>query len=353
MKTKIIKTHIASGILFFGVSAPLFAQTEARTPHSPVIDSATMHLGCQENPNQITWYKKDAHCAVATHQASLIYNVSRDTLMGNQLAFLANIGSEKVGGHQIAAGLNYAGETRWQLGLSANIARKVESFQIGSCNFADTVQGSQIALNINFARRVKSFQIGGWNIADTVLGTQIGFVNIAHEVQGASIAFFTLAGNGLFHLDMTTDEAGMGRLTFATGKTFYTAYSFGYTPDADNHPFALGMGIGYHKDIGLGYGEAEIASHMIVEEGVSEKDFRRKTHDDKMSQDGINSLFQAKVRFGHRLLGPVGLFAGATFNALYHGDTHAVIQPWSDGATQHTHDVDYWPGIEIGLRFGK
>jgi hypothetical protein len=178
-------------------------------------------------------------------------------------------------------------------------------------------------------------------------------VNISRHVEGASIGFFTLAGNGLFHLDMTSDEAGMGRLTFATGKTFYTAYSFGYTPDADNHPYALGMGLGYHRDMGMGYGEAEIASHLLVEQDVSLKDFRRKTHDDELSQNGINSLFQAKLRMGRRLVGPVGIFAGVTFNALWHGDTHSVVQPWSDVATAQTHDLDYWPGIEIGVRLGR
>lgn len=279
---------------------------------------------CDTSRDLVSPWKKDVFCAPAGSQISVIANIARDTVRGKQVSLFANIASTRVQCSQVSAGLNYAREA-----------------------------GSQISWNVNIAHRVENLQFGSWNIADTVKGMQIGFVNLSKQVDGTSLGLLTLSKNGLLHVNVSTEETGMGHLTFASGHKLYTAFDFGFTPDDENHPFSLGVGLGRHWDFVSTYLEAELFLHMIADERTTDSDWRHHGKHGGFNDDGLNHLVQAKLRFGQPLFAGVGCYAGLSYNALIHGDNEPLIHPWRDSFTQVEDKALFWPGIEIGLRFGR
>ncbi len=230
----------------------------------------------------------------------------------------------------------------------------VERFQLAfSFNYARHVRGAQIAYDMNIAKTVDGWQVGSVNLADSIKGTQLGIVNIARHLDGNGIGFLTLSKNGLLHLDVSAEETGMGRLTFASGKTFFTSYTFGYTFDSRNHPFSFGMGFGYHKDFGKAFLEGELGHHLVLDKHT-ERD--RLEDDDEPVGDSDwrhNSLLQAKLRVGAGLLRNIHVFGGLSYNALVTYENERLTIPWTDEFTTRSEDVFSWPGVEIGIRFGR
>jgi hypothetical protein len=302
----------------------------ALAPANPVPASAsalpdsTDRPGCDKASDLISPLMKDVSCNEGRNQVSLFANISRDTVPGNQAAFIANIATARVKGMQMGFGFNYARTVSTQLGWNTNIAHRVEKLQFG-----------------------------GLNIADTVHGAQIGWVNISRQIDGTSLGLLTLSKNGLFHLDASSDITGMGHLTFASGHGFYTAFDFGYTVDDESHPVSIGVGLGRHWDAGPGYIEAEIFTHMIADENTTKAQWEHHEKHGDIDDEGLNHLFQAKARMGLPLFAHVGIFAGLSFNALVHGDTRPMVHPWSDAMTRKEDEALFWPGLEIGLRFGR
>jgi hypothetical protein len=208
-------------------------------------------------------------------------------------------------------------------------------------------------------------QLGGWNIADTVKGTQIGFVNISKRVEGTSLGLLTLSRNGLLHLNLSTEETGMGHVTFASGRKWYTAFDMGYTVNEASHPFSLGIGLGRHWQVESGYLETEAFLHMVADRHTTEEQWKHHGKHGDIHDEGLNHLIQAKLRIGKPLfgklpsadgsagLGTLGVYAGVSFNALLFGEGGALMGPWTDQLTASSSDSKIWPGIEIGIRLGR
>jgi hypothetical protein len=290
---------------------------------------------CAEGKNEVSVWVKDEYCPSHPNQASLLANVSRDSLPGHQVALMANIATETVR-TQISAGLNYAKQAHTQLGW-----------------------------NVNLARKVTFLQLGGWNIADTVLGSQIGFVNISKRIEGTSLGLLTFSENGLLHLNLSTEESGMGHITFASGHKWYTAFDVGYTVGEANHPYSFGVGLGRHWQVESGYVETEGFIHMVGDRHTTEEQWEHHDKHGNIRDMGLNHLIQAKLRIGKPLfgkpptadgsvgLGTLGVYAGVSFNALLFGEGGALMGPWTDQLTASNSDSKIWPGIEIGIRLGR
>jgi hypothetical protein len=303
-------------------------KTEAAPSSSPAgsgsVAPVSARVGCDTAQNESAWYKKDLKCPEPGNQYSLLANISDAKVSGGQAALFANITTDEVQKYQIAGTLNYAHRVR-----------------------------TQLAWSMNFARRVDRLQIGGWNIADTVKGMQLGLINISKELDGTSIGLLTLTRNGILHVDATTDETGMARIAFASGKKFYTSYSFGYTPEASNHPFSIGVGFGRQWSWASRYFESELTMHMIADRHTDPDLWKEHDKDPDLHEVGFDHLVQAKVRLGQALFGKVSLFGGLTYNIMYVGSDAPLSQPWSNSFTIAQDDMRYWPGVEVGLRLGR
>lgn len=325
---------------FSAAISAAFAMALAGAPVSALaspdssVSATPASQACDESKNRESALVKDQYCNRDRNQFSILANITRDTLEGTQAALAGNIAAEKVK-TQISGGFNYAREVRTQLGWNVNIAHQVEALQLG-----------------------------GWNIADTVKGMQIGFVNISKQIDGSSIGMFTFSKNGLMHLNLSSEETGMGHITFASGHKFYTAFDFGYTIEDANHPFSVGLGFGRHWAFGDGYVEFELFMHMVADKRTTESQWERHEKHGHWDDAGINHLGQAKLRLGQSLFGKggaspaghwggLGVYAGLSFNALLHGDNEALIHPWTDHFSQEWKHGRYWPGLEVGIRLGR
>jgi hypothetical protein len=281
--------------------------------------------GCDTSKNHEKWYLSYRECGSQGTQISMLANVSAREVRGSQVSLLANVATDDVERVQIAGSLN--------------IARRASA---------------QILADVNIAQHVRVIQVGCVNIADTVDGTQLGFVNVANRLDGMGIGFLTLAGNGLLHVDASVDETGMQRLAFASGKGFFTSYSLGYTIGYGAHPYGFGMGAGYHQGFGKRlHAEAEFHGSLVMDRHTRLEDLG---DEDKMPGDDDwrhNLLFQGKLRLGGNLFRGVGLFAGATYNALVFGKNERLVASWSEELTRTSRNAAFWPGLEVGIRLGR
>ncbi len=289
---------------------------------------------------QDKWFYTYSECDTQTTQLSALANISKESIDGSQVSIISNFANKNLSGIQLSGGYNHVGDT-------------IKGAQFsGFVNYARIVDGAQIASNINVADVVHGWQIGELNIADTVKGGQVGVINIADHIDGYGIGLFTYADNGLFHVDYSVEESGMNRLTFATGKTFYTSYSVGYTFDGETNPYLMGVGFGYHKDFSMLYLETGFRANLIMDRHTK---FSNSDHDKNLESDEWrnNALMQLNVRLGTELFSNVGIFAGATYNGLETHGNDQLLGPWTDDFTGAHENFHYWPGFEIGIRIGR
>jgi hypothetical protein len=325
------KSPVGIGILPTCLIAGVMAQAQ---PQVEMAKDPRMQP-CSSGKNEVSVWVKDQYCHSGPNQVSFFANVARDTVPGFQFALVANIAAESV--HtQVSGSMNYAQRVNSQWGW-----------------------------NVNIARHVNRLQWGGLNIADTVNGAQIGFVNISKRIEGTGLGLITLSQNGLFHLNLSSEETGMGHITFASGHKWYTAFDVGYTVDQENHPYSLGVGLGRHWPVESGYFETEAFMHMIADRHTTHEQWKHHGKHGGFHELGLNHLLQAKLRIGKPLfghipatdgsvgLGNLGVYAGVSFNALLFGDGGALMGPWSDQLTGTSKESKIWPGIEIGIRLGR
>ncbi|MGL1901053.1 MAG: hypothetical protein OCC49_02870 [Fibrobacterales bacterium] len=293
---------------------------------------------CGEKRVDKTWYYTYSECKNQSTQISALSNVATENVSGSQVSLVSNIALGDLEDFQLTSGYNHVGGT-------------IRGYQLFAfANYAKRVEGGQIFGTINSAQYVEGIQIGNVNVVDTIVGGQIGMLNIADHIDGYSFALLTIADNGLFHVDYSADESGMNRLTFASGKTLFTSYSIGYTFDSETNPYSLGMGVGYHKEMGRVYTEVEMHGSLIMDKHTV---LTRKDDDWDRNDWRHNSLGQIKARIGMQLLNKVGLFGGVTYNGLWTHGNGALTAPWTDEYTQDHDDVHHWPGFEIGIRIGQ
>ncbi len=305
-------------------------------------DKKEQNSRCDSTLVQDKWFYTYSECDTQTTQLSVLANISKENVDGSQLSVVSNFANKNLSGFQLSGGYNHVGDT-------------VKGAQFsGFVNYARIVDGAQFASYINVADVVDGWQFGDLNIADTVKGGQFGIVNVADHIDGYGIGLFTYADNGLFHVDYSVEESGMNRLTFATGKTFYTSYSVGYTFDGETNPYLFGFGLGYHKDFSNLYLETGFTANLVLDRHTNISDIDDEDEKDlDLSEWRNNTLMQFNVRLGAELFSNVGIFAGATYNGLETHGNDQLMGPWTDEFTDNHENFHYWPGFEVGIRIGR
>ena len=299
-----------------------FIAHAAETDLSPAPETA---MGCDSTKNSVTWLKSDLECSSDKAQVSLLANISKQDVKRSQFSLLANIAMKDVERLQLSGALNYARHVR----------------------------GAQISWDINIAKTVTGFQLGALNIADTVKGAQIGSINIADHIEGVGIGFLTVTKNGLLHWDLSAEETGMEKLTFASGKTFFTSYSLGYSLLNKSHPYSFGMGFGYNKAFSKTFVEAELHGSLILDRYTKLKNADMHKGDIENSDWRFNHLMQLKLRMGQQCYRNLGVFGGLTYNVLATHNHDRLLGSADEIFTSHSKDFYGWPGVEIGIRLGR
>ncbi|MBF0431415.1 MAG: hypothetical protein HQK83_09065 [Fibrobacteria bacterium] len=293
--------------------------------------------------NQDTWYYNYSEQFDQPTQTSLLFNFSRENVKGSQISIFTNFANKNVKNIQLAWGVNHTN-------------KQVDGAQIsGILNIAHQVDGFQLAGEINFAKKVDGWQVANINMADTIKGVQLGLFNFANHIDGSTIGFFNYSKNGLLHLDILTSESGMNMLKFATGKTFFTSYTLGYTFDSETNPYRIGMGFGYHKDMNKLFFEGEFNGSLILDNQTKWSKVEDLCDNSQKHCKEIrhNSLYSLSARLGWELFSNLSLFGGLNYNWLDTDEHGPLMNPWSDRMTADYNDFHSWPGFELGVRIGR
>ena len=101
----------------------------------------------------------------------------------------------------------------------------------------------------NFVGEVKGGQVGLLNVASEVKGWQVGLVNLSGHIEGGlPIGLINYSRSGLFNLSAWRDEVGFTMFTIASGsRSFYTAFTTGFTDQDGQRHWAVGVGGGVQK----------------------------------------------------------------------------------------------------------
>lgn len=128
------------------------------------------------------------------HQASLLFNLESEQMLGHQFSFVANISTMYTEGWQVGALINYAENINgWQASAGINAAKQVKGIQLAAgLNLANDIDGFQIA-PMNIAKEVKGHQFGHWNLGKDVHGYQVSAWNIVQEVDKSQIGAWNIA----------------------------------------------------------------------------------------------------------------------------------------------------------------
>ncbi|SDD49240.1 STN and carboxypeptidase regulatory-like domain-containing protein [Niabella drilacis] len=190
--------------------------------------------------------------SVSGVQIGGLYNYAGDTVSGIQIGGLANADKSAVSGVQIAGWYN---ETQAFTGLQiAGIANNAHSVKKGMqlsglvnrtsvfqkglqlsglVNVTITMtQGTQVAGLVNRAKKINGFQLGVVNLADTLRGIAIGPINY-HR-------------NGKHALSVSAQENGQVNLSYKSGnRALYNILQVGWVQAGDPGGYYLfGYGLG-------------------------------------------------------------------------------------------------------------
>lgn len=155
-------------------------------------------------------------------QVGGLYNYAGDTVSGVQIAGLANEDKSAVTGLQIAGWYN---GTRSFNGLQiagiANNAQNVQGLQLSGIVNRATVfkKGLQLSGLVNVATGMtRGAQVSGLlNRAGKINGFQLGMVNLADTLRGIAIGPFNYHRNGKHALALSAQENGQFNISYKSG----------------------------------------------------------------------------------------------------------------------------------------
>jgi len=292
-------------------------------------------------------------------QIAGVLNASEGAVRGMQVGGVANLTHASMHGFQVAGALNLTGavEAGFQVSGVANVvngevtgaqvtgaanvtSRGVRGLQVaGAANVSSSwVNGVQIAGGMNYASDVAGLQLAAVNLTTgTVSGAQIGVVNIA-EKSDFSLGVINVNTRGRTQVEgWTAFETGL----FATalkhgGNHWHGLYGLGTRVSDPKLGLVLGMG-----------GDMPFAQRFYVGGdvvGYWEPDFEQ--------DEEFATLIQPRAYVGLRILKPLSVFAGASYNVLI-ASSHA--KNWAPDYAQragNTGDpsVRLWAGAIAGVR---
>lgn len=304
-----------------------------------------------------------------------VVNLERACVEGVQVAGALNASGGDVRGLQVSGAVNLArGEARGvQLAGAANVTRDAHALQVsgaanvvvgeaegaqlsGGVNLATggmrglqlsgganvvtaPIGGAQLAGGVNFgAADVTGLQLAPLNIAaGSVHGVQLGVVNVA-EKSDFSLGVVSINTRGRTQV---TGWSALETGLFAAavkhgGNHWYGLYGLAARAADPELNFVLGFG-----------GDAPIAERFYLGGdvvGYWAPHFR--------DTDEYESLIQPRAYFGVRILKPLSVFAGASYNVLLASRRANHWAPDYAERVENTGEpyVRLWPGAIVGVR---
>ena len=294
-------------------------------------------------------------------QFAWLVNQARERT-GSQISGLGNLALKEVDGWQAAVvGVNWAvGPLQGgQVGL-INIAPQVRGWQVAqTTNIVGKIRGWQVAGINNFGGEVKGGQVGLLNVASEVKGWQVGAINLSGHIEGGlPIGLINYSHSGLFNLSTWRDEVGFTMFTLASGsRSFYTAFTTGFSDKNGQRHWALGVGGGVQKRwrrffLGLDVHGYRISRNFDDYEAHFEFwppdvgiGLRRLVQD--------NYLTRIKLETGVPLFSYLSLFGGVSLNQLSTYGDQRLIESGSRYEKEWEDGIFTWPGFFFGLRYGR
>jgi len=180
-------------------------------------------------------------------------NVSAGVLSGMHIAGIANKSNDDIDGLTIAGIANVSAEDQSGLIMSsfANVSGDFMEGLIltGGVNAAKKIEGLSLSGVATLSNDFMGLSISPLNIQKTITGLHVGFVNVAEEMDGASIGLVSWYGNGRKNVDIRYSDGGFLDMGFTTGThRVYNQISVGFVPQESN-VFKLGGSIGLVFDM--------------------------------------------------------------------------------------------------------
>lgn len=263
-------------------------------------------------------------------QLASLCNIARGDFAGIQGAFLFNsIAGEQANAIQAAALVNRAkGATKFQAALLLNTAGDVKT--------------GQVALLLNKAARVDGFQLGLINRADTAVGLPLGLINIIRQGYNR-IEFY---GNEFLH----------GNFALKVGvRRFYNIFTIGARIDEvrtnPSHSVKeMSWGLGYGLGTSIPLGELSWLNTELVSWHINERE---------NWTSELHQLSQLKLLLNIELGGKASLFVGPVANWMVSDYNQKDRQQRGTALAPKTlFDREYngrshkiWIGWNAGLRF--
>jgi len=261
-------------------------------------------------------------------QLAGLFNIAEEDLTGGQAAGLFNLSNGRTDGVQVAGLFNLSrGSAKAQAALLFNRAEDVDWGQVG--------------LLCNKARRVEGFQLGFINVADTVRGVPVGLINIVRK--------------GYNVVELFASDAFYGNLGFKFGahrlyNILHVGARWDDIPGQAENTTAVSWALGYGLGTALPAGERwlfnleAVAMHVNEEEGWTRP---------------LNLLGQFRATADLRVGRHVHFFAGPVYHLLVSrreeaetGAYHSNIPPYTFYQERNgNRTTSMWVGFSGGLRF--
>ena len=263
------------------------------------------------------------------------YGQTGDAL-GAQLAGAFNWTGGSLRGAQLAGAVNVAGRdsSGAQLAGAVNVASALAGFQLaGAANVASAMRGVQLAGAVNVASDAAGLQLaGGVNVASGAATAQLGVVNVAEDAD-VSVGVFSWVTRGTHDVSFAATEYGVLAGTDNGGRVLYGILTGGTAYGSSPRRYLLGGGLGWRALTtgALALDVQATAMKMVDEDAWTDR-----------------FLGSARVVAAVRLVGPLSVFAGPTFNVFVDSEPQKfapVGYGWKIGS-----DVRLWPGFLAGLR---
>ena len=275
-------------------------------------------------------------------------NLADDFVKGVQISGFGNIVGGNAEAAQIAGFMNIDGGevVGVQVAGFGNLAEESEGIQVaGFMNIAGDIKGIQVAGFLNTAGDIEGIQTGGFlNVASKVKGLQIaGFINICDTIDGIAVAPISIVKKGGYRrFEFWGNETFFMNTSFKIGvKHFYTVYTLGFRPVADDFNTGIGFGIGTNIELSPRK-SVDLEAHTYI----VNRYFRENWY--------YNNLNQLRISFNYQISEHFSIFAGPAFSILVADldtDADEIAPPWAFRIADRRDSIRGWFGFNIGMRF--
>lgn len=290
-------------------------------------------------------------------QAAGGLNIVKGSVKGVQ-ASAVNLVEGNVVGYQGAYFLNRVqGNVRGYQGSSVGnlVTGRVSGLQSSSIyGRARSIYGGQTSF-VSVTDTLRGVQWGGVNWARNAKGLQWGIVNINRSGEVAQIGLVNIQPDTRFHAESWMDESGLGHLAMNYGPAhWYSLVELLGKGDHDPKVAGIGLGFGARTGDADGWLSLDQSAFVLADvDKVEQQDRENRCTEDLDGNCTGNFLIRWRATAGHKILGPLALFGGVSYNALIapeEGDGVRLLEPEGSYHWDPTPEVRLWPGVFFGIR---